>query len=264
MLVEKSLTPFRVPGELKYLSATRASINAGQASKKTVLSSPSPVSPPIFTQTASRRLNVLVRGELQKHEISVAHPAWLNGQAVPRLIVTARYSGQDAFGSSRLLADLDLAARRAGALQRQLVGRDESVKWPAPLRTHTGGLRLLDARVGSFDVVLTVWGSLVAIAGSSPVSVAGLMALAWDVGRGSLRLADRWVGTALTLEQSDQPSIKPPEAGTPWGIQHTKALAPVMRDVVSSGQGFELFLDEKDRTIRLTVPPVDQVESDLH
>lgn len=259
--MDKSVRLSRVPGELDYLALERPSISSVQSTREVDPWTPSYGMSPSLTPTASQRLRKLVHAELQDDELSVAHPVWLTGQAVPRLIVTAKYTGQDAFGSSRLLADLDLAARRAGALQRQLLRSAEIEKWPAPLRTYQGGLRLLDARMGSFDVLLTAWGSLVTIAGSSPVAVASLMALAWDVGRGTLRLANRWVGAALPEGQQDQPSLDVPDAAEPWGLQHTKTLAPVMRDVVANGQGFELFLNEKERKIKLTVPPKERADS---
>jgi hypothetical protein len=123
------------------------------------------------------------------------------------------------------------------------------------MRTYQGGLHLLDTRLGSFDVLMTFWGSLVTLATSSPVAVAGLMALALDVGRGSFRLANRWVGATLIASQDDRPSLDAPENATPWGIQHTKALAPTMREAISNDQGFEFFLDESEHTIKLTVPP---------
>lgn len=161
----------------------------------------------------------------------------------------------DAFGASRLLADLDLAARRAGALHRKILRGDGAGKWPTPLRTTQGGLRLLDARVGSFDVLLTLWGSLVTIAGSSPVTVAGLMALAWDVGRGSYRLGKKWVAAALTEAMEVPPSLETPPSAQPWGIQHTKSLAPRMSEAIANDQGFEFVLNETEGTIKLTVPP---------
>lgn len=260
--MEKSLSPSHVPGELDYLASERPSTSRGRLFRE--------VSPwlsdygltPSLTPTASHRLSSLARAELTRDELSVAHPVWLGGQAIPRLIVTAKYRGLDAFGSSRLLADLDLAARRAGALQQQLLRAGEVEKWPAPLRTHQGGLRLLDARVGSFDVLMTVWGSLVTIAGSSPVAVAGLIALAWDVGRGTVRLTNRWVAAALVAGRQDQPSLDAPDSALPWGIQHTKALAPVLKDAVANDQGFEFFLDENERKIKLTVPPKERTEGD--
>lgn len=110
--------------------------------------------------------------------------------------------------------------------------------------------------MGSFDVLMTFWGSLVMLASSSPVAVAGLMALAWDVGRGSVRLANRWVGAAYAAAQDDRPSLSPPDGGgEPWGIQHTKALSPVLQTAAANGTGAELYLDEAEHKIKLTVMP---------
>lgn len=253
--MDKSLQLFRMPGELTYLAEERPLVPPGTI-LRTLDSWTNPKPPAArLTGAAVNRLINLSAQEMASGEITAAHPSWLDGQAIPRLIVTARYAGMDAFGASRLLADLDLAARRAGALQRQLLRGDRVDHWPAPLRTTQGGLRLLDARVGSFDVVLTLWGSLVMIAGSSPVTVASLMTLAWDVGRGSYRLGKKWVATAITEAREGPPSLDLPASGQPWGLQHTKALAPRMSEAIANDQGFEFTLNEKEGTINFTVPP---------
>jgi hypothetical protein len=161
----------------------------------------------------------------------------------------------DAFGSSRLLADLDLAVRRAGSLYRQLPSANKLDQWPRAIRTHHGGLRLLDARVGSFDLLMTFWGSLVSLATSSPVAVAGMIALAWDVTRGSARIANRWLGAALTASQDGRPSLDPPEGSEPWGIRQTKVLTPVMTEAIANDQGFEFYMAETDRKVKLVVSP---------
>jgi hypothetical protein len=243
------------PGELDYLTEKRQTIPPGKFVRTTDPWTYPQSQLPRFSGAAVNRFASLSRQEMSGGDVAVVHPPWLGGQAVPRLIVTARYSGMDAFGASRLLADLDLAARRAGALQQQLLRGDAVSKWSTPLRTTQGGLRLLDARVGSFDVLLTLWGSLVTIAGSSPVTVAGLMALAWDVGRGSYRLGKKWVAAALTEALEEPPSLEPAPTALPWGIQHTKSLVPRMSEAIANDQGFEFVLNETDGTIKFTVPP---------
>lgn len=250
--MDKSLSLSHAPGELNYLIQQWPAMSRDRPHELRIRTDD--VRPiPMLTSAASRRLSGLTRRELAA-EYSVAHPEWLGGLAVPRLIVTAKYEGQDAFGASRLLADLDLAARRAGALHRQLLRDGQVETWPAPLRTRQGGLHLLGARVGSFDALMTVWGSLVMLASSSPVAVAGMIALAWDVARGSIRIANRWVGAALVASQGP-PSLQAPDDAEPWGIQHTKALAPAMNAAIANDQGFEFFLDGDERKIKLTVPP---------
>lgn len=253
--METSLSLLRVPGELEYLVNERQTASPGRGLAKASPLSGKYRAAQTLTPTALRRISSLAVAKPTQDDVSIAYPAWLDGQPIPRLIVTAEYRGLDAFGSSRLLADLDLAVRRAGTMQKEILRSGGATNWPEPLRTHLGGLRLLDARVGSFDVLLTVWGSLVAIAGSSPISVAGLIALAWDAWRGTSRMAKRWVGSVLATGQQGQPSLVAPDSAVPWGIQHTKALAPVLRDAIANDQGFEFFLDESDRRIKLTVPP---------
>lgn len=147
---------------------------------------------------------------------SPARPAWLQNRAIPRLIVTLRYDGQDAFGAARALQRLDLAARRAGAMQRRLMVSEVDKSWPQPLRTYQGGLHVLDARVGSVDILMTVRGALVTIAGSAPISVASLMALAWDVGRGAVHVTKRWQGAVMARPQRDPMVHERVEAAQDW------------------------------------------------
>ncbi|WP_295786346.1 hypothetical protein [uncultured Microbacterium sp.] len=243
------------PAELDYLVEERQVVPPGKFLRTADPWAYPPPLTPRFTGAAVNRFASLSRQEMADGHIAVVHPPWLGGRAIPRLIVTARYAKMDAFGASRLLADLDLAARRAGAMQRQLLRGDGVKKWPSPLRTTQGGLRLLDARVGSFDILLTLWGSLVTIAGSSPVTVAGLMALAWDVGRGSYRLGKKWVAASLTEALDEPPSLEPAPSAQPWGIQHTKSLAPRMSEAIANDQGFEFVLNETERTMKFIVPP---------
>jgi hypothetical protein len=104
--------------------------------------------------------------------------------------------------------------------------------------------------------MMTFWGSLVMVASSSPVAVAGMMPLAWDVGRGSVRLANRWVGAALAAAEPVTPSlVAPVGGGEPWGIQHTKALTPTLEAAAARGTGAEFFLAEAEHKIKLTILP---------
>lgn len=251
--MDKSLKLFRVPGELDYLTHERPSAES-QRPRQVEYRSHNDKPVPALSRAASQRVLALADLE-QESGPSVAHPGWLGGQAIPRLIVLARYAGQDAYGSSRLLADLDIATRRAGALMNRLTWPDKSDRWPRPMRTYQGGLHLLDARVGSFDIAMTVWGSLVTWATSSPIAVAGMLALAWDVGRGGIRLANRWLAAAQAEGQDYRPSLEAPSDAEPWGARLTKELAPTMQAAAANGQGFEYYLDESDRTVKLVVPP---------
>ena len=208
-----------------------------------------------LTASAGRRLSKLARLESGDEYPDAVRPAWLGGQPVPRLIISAHLDEGGAFGASRLLARLDLAARRAGSLYRSLQIGHEPARWPEPQRTSRGGLELLEARVGSFDVVMTFWGDLVGIAGSAPVTVAGFIALAWDLGRGTVRLAERWQGSAGAEASTTRPTVAPLQSSVPWGIDHTKALAPVLSAAVTNNQGFEFFLDEGAQQVKLTVFP---------
>lgn len=261
--MERSSELFRVSGELDYLvAAARPGVSPHRSPRELNPWSSTTSALSGLSGAASRRLIKLARAESEIHAPAVAHPVWLGGRAIPRLIVSASYDGLDAYGVSHMLARLDLATRRAGAMHRHLLNDGDGKEWPAPLRTHRGGLRLLDARVGSFDAVMTVWGALVTLATSSPVAVGGLIALAWDVGRGTVHLANRWRGAALTTGENKKPSLDLPTTSEPWGIQHTRALAPVLSQVVANDQGFEFYLADGEQRLKITVPPKAQTEDD--
>lgn len=240
-----------LPQELRYLADERPKRLSVPATREPGTFSPPYRDQSTLTKVASSRLASLIHAESDSNEGAVAHPGWLQGRGIPPLLISLRYEDLDAFGASRALAELDLAARRAGAMYRQLAAGGASDRWPEPIRTHRAGLRLLDARVGSFNVIATVWGTLVTIAASSPVSVASLIALAWDVGRGAVHVTKRWRGAVL--RQGDGYSRS--EASQPWGIKHTKELAPVLAKVIENDQGFEFTLADGDRQLKITVLP---------
>lgn len=245
----------RVPAELEYLSTERSAV-APLSSPRTLSSwSEGYRTPAHLSAAASGRLAQLVQLEASKEDRRVAHPDWLDGRAVPRLIVRARYSGTDAFGASRMMAQLDLATRRAGSIHRSLVLGEDMKGWPQPLRTYKGGLRLLDAQVGSLDLLMTVWGGLVTVATSAPIAVAGLIALGWDVTRGVVGAVSEWRASPLAREQLGPPSLDPPASSMAWGAKHTKQLAPVLAQAVANDQGFEFFFADGERQLKIVVLP---------
>lgn len=257
--MDSAMSLFRVPGELEYLTAKEsasARLEDSVAESRSFFDVPKGLS-----GLAAHRLTNLMRAELQQKDLGVAHPAWLQNRAIPRLIITLRYDGQDAFGVARSLQRLDLAARRAGAMQRRLMVSEVDKAWPQPLRTYQGGLHVLDARVGSVDVLMTVWGALVTIAASAPISVASLMALAWDLGRGAVHATKRWQGAAMARPRRDPMVHDRIEAAQDWGIKHTKVLAPIMLKAIENDQGFEFALKDGRQQIKLTVLPKEIGES---
>jgi hypothetical protein len=244
----------QVPAALEYLSSSDLKTGVTLRLPRDLdRHDPLKAHPPALSGAASRRLTDLARSEIVEAESQFVRPKWLNLQAIPRLIVSARYDGLDAFGASRLMGRLDLAARRAGAMHRHIMNGDKKKEWPEPLRSYQGGLHILDVRVGSFEVVTTVWGALVSIATSSPIAVAGLMALAWDVGSAGRYVAARWRAGALVGQTSDRPSLDMSPAGEPWSSSQTHALVPVMKDAIANNQGFEFSLDGRDLRVKLTV-----------
>lgn len=247
----------RVPADLEYLASSDLPTGVALRLPRDLdRFDPFEAHPPTLSGAATRRLADVARSEMREAESYFVRPDWLNGQAVPRLIVSARYDGQDAFGASRMMGRLDLAARRAGAMYRQIMNGDgKKREWPEPLRSYQGGLHVLDVRVGSFEVVTTVWGVLVSVATSSPIAVAGLMSLAWDVGRAGRYVAARWRAGAMVGQTSDPPSLDMSTAGEPWSRTQTHALVPVMNDAIANNQGFEFSLDGRDLQVKLTVLP---------
>lgn len=106
-------------------------------------------------------------------------------------------------------------------------------------------------------MLTTVWGVLVSAATSSPVAVAGLMALAWDVGQTGKYVAARWRAGALVGTASDRPSFAVSEVTEPWSANQTQKLVPVMNRAIANNQAFEYSLDGRELQVRLTVLPKD-------
>ncbi|MDL9979039.1 hypothetical protein [Microbacterium candidum] len=248
-----------VPADLEYLASSE--LPAGVALRVPPdhdRYAPDKASPATLSGAASRRLADIARAELPEADSAFVRPDWLNQQAIPRLLVSARYDGRDAFGASRMLARLDLAARRAGAMYRQIMNGDGKKKeWPEPLRTYQGGLHLLDVRLGSVEVLSTVWGALVSVATSSPIAVAGLMSLAWDIGQTGRYVAARWRAGALVHQTDARPSFDASGATEPWSTSQTQNLMPVMNSAIANNQGFEYSLDGRELQVKLTVLPKD-------
>lgn len=249
--MDSDLILLRVPSELKYLADERTERRSAPAIRGSEAWSPRYEELPGLAEVAAKRLTTLIRTESVLREEKVAYPTWLQGQAIPRLVVSLHCEGRDVFGVSRALAKLDLAVRRAGAMYQHLSRGRSLTRWPEPIRTHRAGLYLLDAGVGSFDALMTVWGVLVTAAASAPVSVASLIALAWDIGRGAIHVTKRWRGAVLQQEDEHR-RFEPAQS---WGIKHTKELVPVLEKVIENDRGFEFSLTDGDLQLKITVLP---------
>lgn len=138
--------------------------------------------------TVANRLRSLARQELRSRQQRFVTPNWSREGALPGLIVAQRYAGGDAYNASRQTAEVDTALRRAAALLGLLEAGERVEAWPRPIRPERGGLWLLDARYGSLDLLWTFYGSLVAVATSTPISLASFASLAWISGK-SARMA---------------------------------------------------------------------------
>jgi hypothetical protein len=216
-----------------------------------------PISP-----TVARRFRSLARQEARSRQPRIATPAWSRERAVPGLIIAQRYIGGDAFGLARQTAELDAALRRAVALMQLLETGERVVAWPRPIRPERGGLWLLDAQYGSLDALYTVYGTLVAVATSTPVSLASLASLAWTARRSASRMARRWVVRPLAPgELAQRPSAGDPP---PPSINHdgdilldrtTKRLLPVFQRAIDDGRGLDYRATGPSGEVRLIVTP---------
>jgi hypothetical protein len=209
-------------------------------------------------KAVGRRFSGLVVAELSDALVRPVRADWLGRASIPRFVVSFRYDGLDAFGIADTTARLDLAARRAAALQRRIITGRPLEEWPRAIRTTRGGLYLLDVRRGSFEAVLTVWGDLVTIAGSTPVSIASFFALAWEMGQGARRITERWTGRESTARAATRPTPDANPNGTEWSLAHTKSLAPVLIAAIENGQGVEFHLKDQSLEIKLTVYSKDE------
>lgn len=212
--------------------------------------------------TARSRLLRLAREEDRRRRSGYFVPRELGlNDPIPGLVVSLRYRRQDMHGVTVRTRDLDIAFRRAAATLEGWRSGDTSGGWSYPMRPERGGLWVLDARRGSFELYATVYGSLVAVATSNPVALAGLVSLAFDAKAGVSR-AGTWVGhiwpvsTAPTL-----PSLGVDAEGDTWSVENTKALQPVMLAAIESGAGFEFVNRSASAEIRIAVPPRKSLES---
>ena len=213
--------------------------------------------------TARRRLVRAEQSELRYRTPGYVVPTWLDlDEAIPGLIISMRYSGQDLHGIGVRMRELDLAFRRAAATLYEWNSGFSGGGWAWPLRPERGGLWTLHSRRGSFELVATVYGDLVSIATSSPIALAGLAALAFDA-KVAARRAGSWVGRVF----QPKPSGSPPELGEPsdgerWSSDNTKVLERVMLEAIESGAGFEFVSRSAVDEIRLAVPPRSQWQTE--
>jgi len=179
--------------------------------------------------TDASRVRQVLRTELEHREPRYMKPQWLESEdAIPGMLISLRYTRQDGHGVSKRIRDLDIALRRAGATLDNYYLREQNAGWAHPTRPERGGLWVLDSRRGSYELLATVYGTLVIWATSAPVSLASLVSLAWDSAVSATHVG-RWAVGQLRGSLKDGP----PELGAShgpgeWGLKQTKALAPVM------------------------------------
>lgn len=210
--------------------------------------------------TLGRRLRRIYRLESRSPEHRIIAPSWSREGAIPGLIVAQRYDGGDAFGLARQTAELDMPLRRAAALIKMLQAGEQIDSWPRPILPHRGGLWLLDARYGSLDALWTVYGDLVTVAASTPVSLASFATLAWGTSRSALRTAHRWVVRSLKgTELAERPSASDPtpsdSRAETWQERTSKRLAPVFEQAIKEGYGVDFRAAGAGGEIRLIVTP---------
>lgn len=211
--------------------------------------------------TARRRISQVARREAAVRDTGYIVPRWLNTEeAIPGFLVSLRYEGRDVHGAQVRLHDLDIAFRRAAATLESMSVRRLDNGWSYPMRPERGGLWLLDARQGSFEVVATVYGALVAVATSQPIALAALASLALDAKVAASRLG-HWVGQQFGSQtMGAPPALGSPAEGERWGIENTKALSPVMLAAIEAGVGFEFVNTSSTGEVRIAVPPRNELE----
>jgi hypothetical protein len=210
--------------------------------------------------TVSNRLRGLARQEARSRQPRIVTPGWSQETALPGLIIAQRYVGGDAFGIARQTAELDMAVRRAVALMKLMETGERVTAWPQPIRPRRGGLWLLDARYGSLDLLWTVYGSIVTVATSTPISLASFASLAWLASRSASRMAHRWVVRPLApSELAHRPSAGDPvpsaSHGDTWEERTTKRMIPVFKLAISEGSGIDYRATGPSGEVRFIVPP---------
>lgn len=217
--------------------------------------------------TTALNLRRLARHEARSQEPRITSPSWTTEREIPGLIIAQHYSGSDAFGTTRQTAELDLAFRRAAMLITQIEAGEPITSWPRPIRPARGGLWLLDARYGSLDAVYTVYGALVTVAISQPVSLASFASLAWASSKSATRLARRWIVRVLhPSELAERPRAADASPATTYddGIvldRMTRRLLPIFKQAVDDGCGLDFHAKGPSGEIRLIVTPKNNGDS---
>ena len=209
----------------------------------------------------ANRLRSLTRHEARSQKPRYFKPTWSQGRSLPGLIVAQRWARDDAFGCARQIAELDAALRRGTALIELFSSGERVDTWPRPIRPERGGLRLLDAGYGSLDLLWTIYGTLVSVAATTPVSLASFASLAWNSSKYASRMAHTWVVRPLEARElvdppsaADPPPIVAPSAEN-WQERTTKRLMPLLRQAVDDGRGLDFHAAGQDGELRLIVTP---------
>jgi hypothetical protein len=207
-----------------------------------------------------RALGALAHEEQRFPQARVARPSWLNGRLVPGVLIALLWNDNDAFGTARLIREMDISFRRGNALLASILAGERPSSWPLPTRPERGGLWLLDIQYGSFEAFYACYGGLVTIAASTPVSLASFGALAWSSSKSAVRVARDWsIRFMHPPEIEERPEAHASEAavdalGPTWQERTVQELVPLLQDVVSSGRGFELTSTGPGGEVRIIVP----------
>ena len=181
---------------------------------------------------------------------------------MPGLVISLKYTRQDAHGMAQRTQDLDMAFRRAAATLESYYSGERNLGWAYPMRPERGGLWVLDTRRGSYELLATVYGSLVMWATSAPISLASLVSLAWDSAVATSRVG-RWaVGRFHGAPDDGPPQLGSPTGDAEWGLKQTKALTPVMLEAAKAGSGLEFVNNSSTGEVCLTTYPNSKLTAD--
>jgi hypothetical protein len=206
--------------------------------------------------TDESRVRRILRAEISEPRPRYMRPWWIESEeAVPGLVISLRYERQDGHGIASRIQDLDMALRRAGATLERLYLGERRVGWAYPMRPERGGIWVLDTRRGSYELLATVYGSLVIWATSAPVSLASLACLAWDSAVAATRVG-RWAVNQFHGSPDDgPPQLGSSQGDAEWGVKQTKALEPIMLEAAKAGSGLEFVNNSTTGEVRLTIYP---------
>ncbi|MDQ1746178.1 MAG: hypothetical protein QOD07_441 [Frankiaceae bacterium] len=256
------LVPLLPPGVLR-LARTEPGSEFADASVRSRLplrSAPArALEAPLISATVVQKLSRRSRQEVQAERLHWFDAPWTRDHTLPGVLIAASYERSEVAGFSGLISSLDQAARRAAAtMAMPAKAFGPQFRWPTPLRQERGGLVLVDVQPGSWHVLMTVYGELVSLATSAPVSLAHLTVLAWQMNAPVRWAAGKWRARSTSVTEFRDPprALRASDAGEPSPLGRLAALTVPTTEAIKAGHGVDLSYEEGDLRLRfITTPP---------